>query len=79
MKKKIKNHSLICAVTVNKIIHYEIHNTSVDSEIFYNYINNLIKDNKLEDYYFFRSPNNNPIEIVFSIIKNKFNISNIYQ
>ena len=125
-EKKIKNHSLICAVTVNKIIHYEIHNTSVDSEIFYNYINKLIKDNKLENYYFMLdswknnkhlfiifgaprncyaitkgdnvrfnhskktlalitdtknhyiftppySPNNNPIEIVFGIIKNKFN------
>jgi transposase len=99
-QKKIKNHSLICAVSNDKIMHYEIHNTSVNSEIFYNYIDNLIKNNKLKGYYFMidnvsfhhskktlelikktdnnyiftppYSPNNNPIETIFSIIKTKF-------
>lgn len=100
--------SLICAVSVDKIMYYEIHETSVNSEIFYNYINratpsgvcNLITKNELKGYYFMidnvrfhhckktlklisdtgnnyiftppYSPNNNPIEVVFSIIKNKF-------
>jgi len=99
-KKRIKNNSLICAISVDKIIHYEIHETSVNSEIFFNFIDNLIKKNKLENHYFMidnvrfhhckktlklitdtnnnyiftppYSPNNNPIEVVFSIIKNKF-------
>ncbi len=99
-EKRVKNNSLICAVSIDKILYYEIHNTSVNSEIFYNYINNLITKNKLTDYYFMidnvrfhhckktlelitktknhymftppYSPNNNPIETVFGIIKNKF-------
>jgi hypothetical protein len=49
--KKIKNNSLICAISVDKIMHYEIHETSVNSEIFYNFIDNLIKKNNLKDYY----------------------------
>lgn len=99
-EKKVKNNSLICAISIDKIIHYEIHETSVNSEIFYNFINNLIKKNNLNGYYFMLdnvrfhhckktlklirdtnnnyiftppySPNNNPIEVIFSIIKNKF-------
>lgn len=99
-EKRVKNNSLICAVTIDKILYYEIHDSSVNSEIFYNYMNNLITKNKLTGYYFMidnvrfhhckktlelitktknhymftppYSPNNNPIETVFGIIKNKF-------
>ena len=99
-EKRVKNNLLICAISTDKIMHQEIHETSVNSEIFYNFIDNLIKKNKLNDYYFILdnvrfhhckktlklitdtnnhyiftppySPNNNPIEVVFSIIKNKF-------
>jgi transposase len=99
-EKKVKNNSLICAISIDKIMYYEIHETSVNSDIFYNYINNLITKNKLKGYYFMLdnvrfhhckktlklitdtdnnyiftppySPNNNPIEVIFSIIKNKF-------
>ena len=51
-EKKIKNNSLICAISVDKIMHYEIHETSVNSEIFYKFIDNLIKKNNLKGYYF---------------------------
>ena len=51
-EKRIKNNSLICAISVDKIMHYEIYETSVNSEIFYNFINNLIKKNDLKGYYF---------------------------
>ncbi len=99
-EKRVKNNSLICAISIDKIIHYEIHETSINSDIFYNFIYNLIKNNNLKNYYFMidnvrfhhckktlklitdtnnnyiftppYSPNNNPIEVVFSIIKNKF-------
>lgn len=99
-EKRIKNNSLICAVSVDKIMYYEIHETSVNSDIFYNYMNNLIKINKLKGYYFMidnvrfhhckktlelivksgnhylftppYSPNNNPIETIFGMIKSKF-------
>jgi transposase len=107
-------------------MHYEIHETSVNLEIFYNFFDNLIKKNNnqtkiffptcylrwrcgatrqsrygnLKGYYFMLdnvrfhhckktlklitdtnnnyiftppySPNNNPIEVIFSIFKNKF-------
>jgi len=33
-------------------MHYEIHETSVNSEILYNFIDNLIKKNNLKGYYF---------------------------
>ena len=99
-EKRIKNNSLICATSVDKIIHYEIHETTVNSDVFYNFIDKLIKNNNLEGYYFMidnvpfhhckktlelitksnnhyiftppYSPNNNPIETIFSIIKNKY-------
>jgi len=98
--KRVKNNSLICAVTINQIIHHEIHETTVNSDIFYNFINNLITNNKLKNYYFLfdnvrfhhcnktlklikdsgnnyiftppYSPNNNPIEMIFGNIKDKF-------
>ncbi len=46
-EKRVKNNSLICAIIVDKILHYEIHDSLVNSEIFYNYMNNLITKNKL--------------------------------
>jgi transposase len=98
--KKIKNKSLISAVTLNGIIHYEIHETGVNGEIFKDYIQNIINKLKTTDYYFIfdnvpfhhnkemlklikdsghhyiftppYSPNNNPIETIFGIIKSNF-------
>ena len=99
-EKRSKNISLICAVAINKIIHYEIHDTTINKFIYYDFIKKLIDDNGLKNYYFMfdnvpfhhykktleliistsnhyifvppYSPNNNPIESVFSIIKNKY-------
>lgn len=99
-EKRIKNISLICASTINNIIYYELHETSVNKIIYHDFIEMLIKKNKFKNYYFLfdnvpfhhckktlklikktgnhyiftppYSPNNNPIESIFSIIKNKF-------
>ena len=51
-EKKVKNNSLICGFSIDKIMYYEIYETSVNSEIFYKFIDNLIKKNKLKGYYF---------------------------
>lgn len=51
-EKKVKNTSLICAVSVDKILYYETCESSVNSEVFYNYINNLITKNELKGCYF---------------------------
>ena len=98
--KKIKNKSLICAVTVNGIICNEIHETGVDGNIFKNFIQNVISKLQSPNFYFIfdnvpfhhnkemlklitdsghhyiftppYSPNNNPIETIFGIIKANF-------
>lgn len=98
--KKIKNKSLLCAITTNKIIHNEIHESGVNGIIFTNFIQNIIDKLTMPNYYFIfdnvpfhhnklmlkliidkghkyiftppYSPNNNPIEIVFGIIKSNF-------
>jgi transposase len=103
--KKIKNKSLIVAITTTKIINNEIHETGVNGLIFKEFIQNTI--NKLTELnycfifdnvpfhhnklmlkliidsghkYLFTpsySPNNNPIETIFGIIK--FNFRNDYK
>jgi len=98
--KKIKNKSLISAVTLDGIIHNEIHDSGVNGIIFKNFIQNIINKLKTPNYYFIfdnvpfhhnketikliidsghhymftppYSPNNNPIETIFGIIKSNF-------
>jgi transposase len=98
--KKIKNKSLICGVTLNGIIHNEIHETGVNGIVFKEFIKNIINKLTTSDYYFVfdnvpfhhnkemlklikdsghhyiftppYSPNNNPIETIFGIIKSNF-------
>lgn len=98
--KKIKNKSLICAVTLDGIIHNEIHETGVNGILFKDFIQNTINLLTTPNYYFVfdnvpfhhnksmlklitdsghhyiftppYSPNNNPIETIFGIIKNNF-------
>ena len=40
---KRTNISLICSVTNKKILHYEIHNTSVNKDVFINYVKKINK------------------------------------
>ena len=98
--KKIKNKSLICAVSLDGIIHNEVHDSGVNGIIFKNFIQNIINKLTTPDYYFIfdnvpfhhnketlkliidsghhymftppYSPNNNPIETIFGIIKSNF-------
>ena len=98
--KKIKNKSLICAVSIDKIIHHEIHETGVNGIIFKSFIQKIINNLKSPNHYFIfdnvpfhhnkemlklitdsghhylfvppYSPNNNPIETIFGIIKSNF-------
>jgi transposase/glutaredoxin-related protein len=98
--KKIKNKSLICAVALDGIINNEIHDSSVNSIVFKNFIQNIINKLTTPNYYFIfdnvpfhhnketlkliidsghhymftppYSPNNNPIETIFGIIKSNF-------
>ena len=99
-EKKFKNHSLLMALSIEKIINYEIHENKINSEIFINFIKKIIDDNQLNNYtfvfdnvsfhqkkevlnlilssgnkYLFTppySPNNNPIENMFGIIKKEY-------
>ena len=98
--KKIKNKSLICAVTINGIIHNEIHESGVNGVIFKDFIQKIINKLTTPNHYFIfdnvpfhhnkamlklitdsghhymftppYSPNNNPIETIFGIIKVNF-------
>ena len=51
-EKRTKNNSLICAVAIDKIVYYEIHETTINSAIYYDFIKKLIENNKLKNYYF---------------------------
>lgn len=44
--KKIKNKSLICAVSIDEIIHHEIHETGVNGIIFKSFIQKIINNLK---------------------------------
>jgi transposase len=97
---KYKNISLIMAITTSNIVHHELINKYVDSDIFYNFINTIINKLTEKNYIFILdnysihktksvinliknaghkiiftppySPNNNPIENVFGLIKNNY-------
>ncbi len=97
---KIKNKSLLCGVTINEIIHFEIYENGINGDIFKKFIQNIINKLTSSNYCFIfdnvpfhhnklmlqlikesgnmymftppYSPNNNPIETVFGIIKENF-------
>ena len=101
-----KNISLLMAITEEEILKFELHENSINSDIFYEFIKNII-DNLNENGYYFLfdnapihkskkikslitesgnfiidlpsySPNNNPIENVFSLIKHNYK-KNIFE
>ena len=99
-EKRIKNKSLICAVTLNGILNNQIVETGVNGVVFKNFIQSTIDKLNEPGYYFIfdnvpfhhnkemlklikdsgheyvftspYSPNHNPIETVFGIIKQNF-------
>jgi transposase len=102
IKQKLnKNISLLLAVTIKGILHFQINKENTNSAIFFKFIKEIIEKLTEKNYVFIfdnicfhrnkemlnyiilnghqykfsppYSPNNNPIENVFSIIKNKYN------
>jgi transposase len=50
--KKNKNNSIIIALTTSGIIHYDIHQESINADIFYNFIMKVISKLKEKNYIF---------------------------
>ena len=51
-EKQFKNNSLLMALTVNTILKYSIYNEKVNSNIFFNFIKEIIDNNNIKDYTF---------------------------
>ena len=51
-EKKFKNHSLLMALSIDKIIEHEIHENKIDSNIFIDFIKQIINKHQLKNYTF---------------------------
>lgn len=78
-KKYLGSASLILSITPNKVLYYEFHTTTINSNIFLDYLlnlkNNIQNDREMNTLY-----NNNKIVILLdnaSIHKNKINLKEI--
>lgn len=95
-------YSMIMAISNNKILYYELHKTSINTQLFNIFLNNfkpymsndsillmdnvsfhrskIIKDNITNPILFIPpySPEYNPIEFIFSIIKKKYKYLNTF-